>query len=54
MRTAKRTLRLAQFQDLHAHLDSCASFQGALQKTADHIEAVTAFFEKRAGQYKGS
>jgi hypothetical protein len=31
----------------------CASFQGALQKTEDHLEALAAFFEKRNGQYKG-
>ena len=53
VRYAKRTLHLAQRQSLHEHLDSCASFQGALQKTADHIEAVTAFIEKRAGVFKG-
>ena len=34
-------------------LDSCASFQAALQKTEDHLEAMTAFFEKRPGNYKG-
>jgi len=53
VRYAKRTLRLAQYQSLAEHLESCASFQGALQKTDDHIEAVTAFFEKRSGVYKG-
>jgi enoyl-CoA hydratase/carnithine racemase len=53
VRYAKRTLLLAQRQSVHEHLDSCASFQGALQKTEDHIEAVTAFIEKRAGVYQG-
>ena len=53
VRYAKRALRLAQTQDLAEHLDACASFQGALQKTEDHLEAVTAFFEKRGGQFKG-
>lgn len=53
VRYAKRTLRLAQHQGLGEHLESCASFQGTLQKTEDHLEALAAFFEKRGGQYKG-
>lgn len=53
VRYAKRTLRLAQQQGLEEHLESCASFQAALQKTEDHLEALSAFFEKRAGQFKG-
>ena len=53
VRYAKRTLRLAQRQGLQEHLESCASFQGALQKTEDHLEALAAFFEKRSGQFKG-
>jgi enoyl-CoA hydratase/carnithine racemase len=53
VRYAKRTLRLARHQGLEEHLESCASFQGALQKTEDHLEALAAFFEKRNGQYKG-
>jgi enoyl-CoA hydratase/carnithine racemase len=53
VRYAKRTLRLAQEQGIEAHLEVCASFQGALQKTEDHLEALAAFFEKRPGQYRG-
>jgi enoyl-CoA hydratase/carnithine racemase len=53
VRYAKRTLRLAREQSLEAHLEVCASFQGALQKTEDHLEALAAFFEKRAGRYQG-
>jgi len=53
VRYAKRTLRLAQSQSLEEHLQSCASFQAALQKTEDHLEALSAFFEKRAGSFKG-
>jgi len=53
VRYAKRALRLAQHQGLEEHLESCASFQGALQKTEDHLEALAAFFEKRSGQYRG-
>ena len=53
VRYAKRALRLAQQQGLEEHLESCASFQGALQKTEDHLEALAAFFDKRTGVYKG-
>lgn len=53
VRYAKRALRLAQTQSLAHHLDACASFQGALQKSEDHLEALAAFFEKRAGAFKG-
>ena len=53
VRHAKRALRLAQRQDLDEHLDTCASFQAALQKTEDHLEALAAFFEKRNGVFKG-
>ena len=53
VRYAKRALRLAQQQDLDEHLDTCASFQAALQKTEDHLEALAAFFEKRNGVFKG-
>ena len=52
-RYAKRALRLAQQQSLGEHLDTCASFQAALQKTEDHLEALAAFFEKRNGVFKG-
>jgi len=53
VRYAKRALRLAQHQGLEEHLESCASFQAALQKTEDHLEALAAFFEKRGGNFKG-
>jgi enoyl-CoA hydratase/carnithine racemase len=53
VRYAKRALRLAQQQGLCEHLDTCASFQAALQKTGDHLEALAAFFEKRNGVFKG-
>jgi enoyl-CoA hydratase/carnithine racemase len=53
VRYAKRALHLAQQQPLAEHLDSCASFQAALQKTEDNLEALAAFFEKRPGQFKG-
>jgi len=53
VRYAKRALALARRQTLSEHLETCASFQGALQKTEDHLEALAAFFEKRAGAFKG-
>ena len=53
VRYAKRTLRLAQDQGLEEHLEACASFQALLQKTGDHLEALAAFFEKRAASFKG-
>ena len=54
VRYAKRLLKLAQQQALSEHLDICASYQAMCHKTEDHAEALTAFFEKRHGQFKGS
>lgn len=54
VRYAKRLLKLAQTQPLADHLDVCSSFQALCHKTDDHQEALTAFFEKRRGKYKGS
>lgn len=33
--------------------DICAGFQAICHKTEDHAEALTAFFEKRPGKFKG-
>lgn len=52
-RYAKRLLKLAQRQPLEEHLDVCSSFQAICHKTDDHQEALTAFFEKRPGQFNG-
>lgn len=54
LRYAKRLLRLAQTQPLAEHLDVCSSFQALCHKTDDHQEALTAFFEKRRGKFKGA
>ncbi|MCE9639290.1 MAG: enoyl-CoA hydratase/isomerase family protein, partial [Betaproteobacteria bacterium] len=54
VRYAKRLLKLAQTQPLADHLDVCSSFQALCHKTDDHQEALTAFFEKRRGKFKGS
>ena len=53
LRYSKRLLRLAQQQNLSEHLDTCSSFQAICQKSDDHAEALAAFFEKRAGVFKG-
>ena len=53
LRYAKRLLKLAQTQPLAEHLDVCSSFQAICHKTEDHQEALTAFFEKRRGKFKG-
>jgi len=53
IRYAKRLLKLAQRQQLEEHLDVCSAFQAICHKTEDHQEALAAFFEKRAGRFKG-
>jgi enoyl-CoA hydratase/carnithine racemase len=53
IRYAKRLLKLAQRQNIDEHLDVCAAFQALCHKTEDHAEALAAFFEKRAGVFKG-
>lgn len=53
LRYSKRLLRLAQQQGLHEHLETCSSFQALCQKSEDHAEALAAFFQKRAGVFKG-
>ena len=53
VRYAKRLLKLAQQQPLSEHLEVCAGFQALCQKTEDHAEALTAFFQKRPGRFRG-
>ena len=53
IRYAKRLLKLAQKQGLEEHLTVCSAFQAICHKTEDHAEALTAFFEKRAGKFSG-
>jgi len=53
VRYAKRLLKLAQQQPLREHLEVCASYQALCHKTADHAEALAAFFEKRPGKFTG-
>ena len=53
VRFTKRLLKLAQRMELPDFLDLCACFQGMCHHTEDHSEALNAFLEKRAGNYKG-
>ena len=53
LRYAKRLMKMAQRMDLPDFLDMCATFQGICHNTEDHMEAVTAFLEKRRPDYKG-
>ncbi len=53
VRFTKRLMQMAQRQELKDFLDLCACFQGMCHNTADHLEAVNAFLEKRAGKYQG-
>jgi enoyl-CoA hydratase/carnithine racemase len=53
VRYAKRLLKLGQRQGLEEHLDMCSAFQAICHKTDDHQEALTAFFEKRPGNFQG-
>ncbi len=54
LRYAKRLLRMAGSMPLDQFLDTCAVYQGVAHQTADHHEALAAFFEKRPGSYRGA
>lgn len=53
VRMAKRLLRESQHQSLESLLELSAAMQALAHHTADHREALTAFGEKRAGEYTG-
>lgn len=53
LRLTKRMMKLAQRSDLPDFLDLCACFQAMAHHTTDHLEAVSAFLEKRKGNYHG-
>lgn len=53
IRGTKRLMRRALQTDLADALEAAAVAQAPLHGTDDHIEALTAFFEKRPGVYKG-
>ena len=52
LRYAKRLMKMAQRQELPDFLDLCAAFQGICHNTEDHLEAVSAFLDKRAPAFK--
>jgi enoyl-CoA hydratase/carnithine racemase len=53
IRMMKRAVYQAQTSTLRAHLDYISSQLSLLSETEDHIEAATAFLEKRKPVFKG-
>jgi len=53
LRETKRLLKLGQVMDLPELLDESAKIQAQLHATDDHMEAVTAFLEKRDPVFTG-
>ena len=53
MRMTKRLLREGQTADLKNILEMSAAMQSLAHATADNDEAITAFLEKRAPEFKG-
>ena len=54
VRLTKRLLREAQNSRLAELLELSAAFQALAHETADHREALDAFFEKRAPLFTGA
>jgi len=52
-RYTKRLLSLSRRAPLDDFLDQCAFFQAVCHQTEDHMEAVTAFIEKRTANFTG-
>lgn len=53
VRLTKRLLRYAQRMEFRDYLDVCAMAQGMCHNTEDHLEAVSAFLEKRPPSFAG-
>jgi len=53
VRLTKRLLKSAQKMELPDFLELCAVMQGMCHNTEDHLEAVSAFLEKRPPEYQG-
>ncbi len=53
LRMSKRLLREGQHVRLDTSLQMAAAYQAIAHLSEDHVEAINAFFEKRAGDYKG-
>ncbi len=54
LRMTKKLLREGQRQDLDSLLELSAAMQALSHHTTDHGEALSAFVERRAGQFTGS
>ena len=54
IRLTKQLLKASQDSSMDELLEMSAAYQALCHAEPDHAEAVTAFFEKRAGNYKGS
>lgn len=54
VRMAKKLLRESQHQSLESLLELSATMQALAHHTQDHREALSAFMEKRAGEYTGN
>ncbi len=53
VRLTKRLLKSAQKMELPEYLELCAMMQGMCHTTDDHLEAVSAFVEKRPPVFQG-
>ncbi|MDF2367826.1 crotonase/enoyl-CoA hydratase family protein [Sneathiella sp.] len=53
LRMAKKLLREGEHMRLDSLLEMSAAFQALSHHAKDHDEAITAFFEKRPGNFKG-
>jgi enoyl-CoA hydratase/carnithine racemase len=53
LRMTKRLMREGQTASFDTVMEMSAAMQSLAHLTADHREAVAAFFDKRQGEYKG-
>lgn len=53
VRMAKKLLRESQHQSLESLLEMSASMQALAHSTSDHAEALSAFIDKRPGEFSG-
>ena len=54
LRMAKQLLRAGRQDRFESVMESSANLQGILQRTADHDEALAAFFDKRKPNFTGN